>query len=240
MDNRPFPNRIAELALAWSLSLPLLMTPTPLVQEKARQWLGWLPRPCHTRTPLGFTLAELLISLALVGVIATFIIPKIVSNSTQTSYKSMAKEVASMVASAFQQYQQQNTVSGSFKIANLTPYMNYVVVYTGGSVDLAYTNGTIVCNGAAAGCLKMHNGSIFGYYPNETFTGTAANNAVWFWIDPDAAPDGTTNGPAKSMWFMLTASGRITDIGSLAPGTTSSSGTFGPTPNRVPPWFDWN
>jgi prepilin-type N-terminal cleavage/methylation domain-containing protein len=40
----------------------------------------------------GFTLAELLIALALLGIIASFTIPKVLESSTNAKYKAMAKE----------------------------------------------------------------------------------------------------------------------------------------------------
>lgn len=46
----------------------------------------------------GFTLAELLIALAILGVIATFTIPKILTTQQNSKYNAMAKEVASSFA----------------------------------------------------------------------------------------------------------------------------------------------
>lgn len=74
----------------------------------------------------GFTLAELLISLAILGVIATFTIPKILSSQQNGQYNAEAKEVASMISGAYQAYSLNNTVSGSTTLGALTPYMNYV------------------------------------------------------------------------------------------------------------------
>jgi prepilin-type N-terminal cleavage/methylation domain-containing protein len=50
---------------------------------------------------LGFTLAELLIALAILGEIATFTIPKILSSQQNGTNKAKAKEAFSMVSSAY-------------------------------------------------------------------------------------------------------------------------------------------
>ncbi len=50
----------------------------------------------------GFTLAELLIALALLGVIATFTIPKVLQANTDAKYNAEAKETIQMIANAYQ------------------------------------------------------------------------------------------------------------------------------------------
>lgn len=63
------------------------------------------PRPKH-KTNKGFSLAELLISLLILSEIATFTIPKLISNQQASANNAKAKEVAGMIAGAFQSYQQ--------------------------------------------------------------------------------------------------------------------------------------
>ena len=58
------------------------------------------------RSSLGFTLAELLISLAILGVIATFTIPKILTSQQNSQKAAVTKEVIAMISGAFTAYQQ--------------------------------------------------------------------------------------------------------------------------------------
>lgn len=81
----------------------------------------------------GFTLAELLISLAILAEIATFTIPKVLTSQQNGKYNAAAKEAASMVSAASQQLQYTGTVSASTTGSELTPYLNYVKYDTSGT-----------------------------------------------------------------------------------------------------------
>jgi prepilin-type N-terminal cleavage/methylation domain-containing protein len=87
------------------------------------------------RVHKGFTLAELLISLAILGIIATFTISKIISAQATSKYNAFAKEVVGMVSASFELYKQNYTVSSGTRISDLTQYMNYVSVDTTSMAD---------------------------------------------------------------------------------------------------------
>lgn len=50
----------------------------------------------------GFTLAELLIALSILGVIATFTIPKVLQSQQNGKYNTMAKEAIATISQAYQ------------------------------------------------------------------------------------------------------------------------------------------
>lgn len=120
-----------------------------------------------SRTSLvGFTLAELLIALALLGVIATFTIPKILNAQQSSASLAKAKEVAAMISGAYQQAQAAGNASSSTKPGDLTQYMNYVKLDTSGTLIGAYPSwagtaggGTNACD-ATRPCLILHNGGL--------------------------------------------------------------------------------
>lgn len=89
-----------------------------------------IPAPQDLKNVKGFTLAELLISLAILGVIATFVIPKILIAQTNSKYNAIAKESAAMVSGAYQQYQSQNSVTSGVGIEDMTQFMNYIATDT--------------------------------------------------------------------------------------------------------------
>jgi len=191
------------------------------------------------RVRYGFTLAELLISLAILGVIATFTIPKILTAQQNSQYNAKAKEAAAMISAAYESYKQQgNTPNTNTSAGNLTPFMNYVAVDSSSSIDLMYTDTTRACTGGY-GCIKLHNGGML-LWASGGFMGTASTNAIYFYFDPDGiVTDGTTNGPGKSTCFWLYYNGRITSYANLTAGTIYAGGTAGPNSSYDPPWFQW-
>lgn len=183
----------------------------------------------------GFTLAELLIALAILGEIATFTIPKILLAQQNGTYKASAKEAIAAIASAHQLYSTSSVMSSSTKFANMTQYLNYVKVQTSGSVDWLYGMDDSPCS-ASSPCLKLHNGSVLQYWTNEGFGGTGTTNSVLLLIDPDGVYGGTTNGPGKGLPILLFYNGRVAD----ATQTGASDGnTFGWSSIYLPPWFSW-
>jgi prepilin-type N-terminal cleavage/methylation domain-containing protein len=191
------------------------------------------------RSPMqGFTLAELLICLVILGVIATFTIPKIITSQVNGQYNASAKEVASMISGAYTSYSRSNTVTSNTSAGDLTPYMNYVAPDSSTTIDLFQEATTRACNGGYS-CVKLHNGGML-LWASAGFMGTNTTNAVYFYYDPDArVTDGTTNGPGKSVCLWLYYDGRITSYTNLSPGTVYGGGTVGALPTADPPWFSW-
>ena len=182
----------------------------------------------------GFTLAELLIALAILGVIATFTIPKILSAQQDGRNNAIAKEDLAAFAQAFQQYQLSGSLTANTYPKDLTPYLNYVSVSTSGTIDDRPPNaGALTCT-VAAPCLKMHNGSIIQPL-SEYFNGTSSLNAVSFTIDPD----GTYTGKADSLRILLYYNGKMTDRNNCLTGTLNSGTGCGPISNGNPTWFSW-
>ncbi|WP_373530916.1 type II secretion system protein [Vampirovibrio sp.] len=179
--------------------------------------------PATPERSKGFTLTELLISLLILAEIATFTIPKLLSNQQNSSYNANAKEVMGTIAAAYQVYSLANTPTAATSASDILAYMNYVSIDTTSTVDQSYTFGTRSCT--TYFCYKLHNGGILA--SNNAFGGTSPANTINFLFDPDGTSDGTTNGPGKSLFIYLFFNGRIN--------------TFS-TQNNVPsdpPWFSW-
>ena len=130
----------------------------------------------------GFTLAELLIALAILGVIATFTIPKILSNQQNSQHVASAKEVAATLSEAFQMALRDGAVTGNSRGTVLIPYINYVAYDTVAGFDgiPGYTGTN--CSPALP-CLRLHNGGLLRF-EGHNFGGTSNLNAVQVSFDP--------------------------------------------------------
>lgn len=180
------------------------------------------------RPAKGFTLAELLIALAILGVIATFTIPKVLNSATSGQNTAIAKEAASMVSGAFSAYQLNNTLTSGTTAGVLSQYMNYVSVDTSST----YTSLTACASGTYV-CLKLHNGGVLHYHAANTFGGTSTTNGIYFNIDPDGA------GSTGAATFVQYYNGRLTTYGNRDTGTATggtSPGAISTDPSYIQNW----
>lgn len=185
-----------------------------------------------------FTLAELLIALALLGVIATFTIPKVLESSQDGKYNAIAKETAGMISGGFANYKINNTVTSGTLATDVTQFMNYVALDTTSLLDGAYGSGSVDCS--VNTCLKLHSGGTLLAPAGISFGGTAATNAVYYYFDPDGSYSGSATGNGKSVALFVYFNGRLTTYSNLPTGTTSSFGAEAVCASCDPPWFSWN
>ena len=188
-----------------------------------------------------FTLAEFLIALAILGIIATFSIPKVLQSQQSAEKRAMAKEVIAMVSGAYEAYKKQTVPSASTGGHQLIPYMNYVTQISDGSLDIdSHNNWTSVPCDAFWVCLRLHNGGVLAI-PDVNFADTGPRNALNFVFDPDGKYDGGaagSNHPGKGLQFHLYFNGRITTAAHIEPDTDNSTWTDeGPDPNTDPVWW---
>ncbi len=190
----------------------------------------------------GFTLVELLVALAILGIIAAFTIPKILTLSTDEQSNAKAKEAIQMVAGAFQQMQANGIISANTTGTDLFNYMNYVTVDTSTVFDNTYTNATTLTCQVTAPCIRLHNGALLYSASATSFGGTATTNILWYNFDPDAMATSasTTDGPGKSLKFGIYYNGKVITRDDVLPGTKGGATTYAtPSPLVTPPWFHW-
>jgi prepilin-type N-terminal cleavage/methylation domain-containing protein len=186
----------------------------------------------------GFTLSELLISLAILGMIAMFAIPKVLQAQQEQRAKVLCKDVAGAVSEAYSVYKSTNTVTGSTRLSDIFANLNYVAVDTTSTVD-DRPNGAVsaYCGNVNFNCLRLHNGGVIYYNTTISFGNTTRLNAMHFKFDPDGSytnhPDGQTG---KSLTLFLYYDGKIRTFSTVEPGTV------GYTANSTadPIWFSWD
>jgi prepilin-type N-terminal cleavage/methylation domain-containing protein len=191
----------------------------------------------------GFTLAELLIALAILGVIATFTIPKVLVAQQNGQNLAKAKEVAGMVAGAFQAAVQAGTISSSTKPSDLAQYINYVSIDTSGRLIDGHPGiASSTCNSTYP-CMKLHNGGYLWLQDDSSFGGTSNLHMIAFRFDPDPANNttSTSDGPLKAVQFQLYYNGMLRTRALTFTGSCDSNGCTGKDPNSAfdPSWFSW-
>ncbi len=192
----------------------------------------------------GFTLAELLIALLILGVIATFTIPKILQSQQSGQYNSMAKETIAMISGAYQAYKLNNIVSANTAQSDLTQYMNYVKVDSTSDIDDNPNDANgLAC--AGQGCLRLHTGGVL-WYPTSNgwgtkFGGTAVTNALYFQFDPDGLNLNTSgaDGPGKGLEIWIYSNGMVRTAANLESNSCNNDFCNGPLANGDPSWFSW-
>lgn len=184
----------------------------------------------------GFTLAELLIALAILGVIATFSIPKLLQAQADQRRLAAAKEVAGSLSEALLLYKTQvGLTAGVSKASDLFQYMNYLKLDTTSSVDnYPLFAGTSTCE-VNYPCIRLFNGGLLKV-SDPTWSGTASTNAISFVFDAD----GTVTGLNDSVNLSLYADGAVRSRRYLKANTEYDTGVFrGPEPTGDPAWFSW-
>lgn len=193
--------------------------------------------PKLRNTSIGFTLAELLIALMILGVIATFTIPKIIISQQTSRFNAVAKENISAISAAFTQAQHLGAVTTNTTLGAITQYLNYVSLDSSSNIDGFTGTGLGTCTSTLI-CLRMHNGSIIRYRTDASFGGTSTTHGLWFHIDPDGVYSGTTDGPGKLMLGFIYYNGRVID-GANIPATTNTFGSYTASTTYTPDWFSW-
>ncbi len=167
----------------------------------------------------GFSLVELLIALGILGVLATFIIPGILT--PQVDYTARAKSVALMVNTAYEQYKAANggIIPRTTRMTDLMPYMQYTTqeatAYVDGYRNDPYTSGYACSASGNVVCLRMANGGILFFNRNYYMGGTTAANVVWYMYDQDGKYTSGTSKLNPSLSMFLTAEGKQYSYGNL-------------------------
>ena len=173
----------------------------------------------------GFTLSELLVSLAVLGLIAAFAVPKVLTTVGNSTLLANTKEAMSTISGAYESLKADSNgvIPTSFGL-NMTTGIpskmsyNQSGTYTKQNDGLADTF-TVAAFPATAGAyaVRFANGAILAFNTGDTFMGTTGTQIgrVVFSVDSDGT------GPNKPVPVVLGYDGRI-----FLPATAPSSTAF--------------
>lgn len=184
----------------------------------------------------GFTLAELLIALAILGVIATFTIPKIIVAQQNEQRKAIAKEAAGTLSGAFTSYKLASGITAGVSLdKDLFQYINYVKLDTSSTLDeRPGATGPTYCS-VTDPCVRLHNGALIKSWGGAWYN-TNTTDAIYFHVDPD----GAYTGKDDSVVFAIYTNGLVRTRGTILANTEFPGGAIrNPDATADPGWFSW-
>lgn len=193
----------------------------------------------------GFTLFEVLIALAILGLIATFGIPKVLKSTYGSKNTAIFKESVATLSSAYSAYEKINGmgygVSGTRGAEIVIAHVNIVRTITSGSSGggLSVGSGLTSFNcSSTEPCYELHNGAWIqaGNAGTQGFLGNdTKSNAIQFNLDPDGERQA-----AGAVTLYMFYGGRVvtySDIG--APPSGLGSGGLASVEAIDPDWATW-
>ncbi len=197
------------------------------------------------RDTLGFSLTEVVITIAIISILAGLAVPSIMTSANNSKRLSVTKQTISLLGDAFNDKLESNTVSLStgfeqfLNVAGATglPYNRLITSGSAITVDpppnpVVWTNVTFTPGGANnEQVIRLKNGGLLVIDTDLTF-GTSANGAIPVLFDPD----GEVNGDTHSVELWVYSDGRIRTAATMVAGTvTENSGTpFTSNPASTP------
>lgn len=203
----------------------------------------------NQRIAKGLTLSELLIGLAIIGMIAALTIPKIIQASQSQQLNANARDAMTLVSGAYADFETENAPATSTTFLDLLSYLTFSRNFYGQSAVTVDPppNGTNItafgCSGStctltaagSASAVRLKSGAVVVFPRTISFSATTGNVALPFLVDPDGERTGTAN----SVEFWLYVDGTIKSLGNLTASTVNSAGTFSAIASGDPSYLNF-
>ena len=203
-----------------------------------------------TKQHAGFSLAEILIALGLVAVLASFLIPKVLdAGDSGTHLNQVLRSAALEMQTAHTALTLNEELSGSHGLSELAAYFRHAKEDTTSlpNTEASNATATVTCSDSRVLCYQFESGAIlFGSATSEmTFSEPTdydlTDNTLWFVIDPDGG-----SGPERGVPFsvlgngrVITANNRTASMRQYSPWTGLHAPPILPSTD-IPAWFEWD
>jgi type II secretory pathway pseudopilin PulG len=198
----------------------------------------------HLRQPLyrmGYSLAELIIAMAVLGLVAAMVVPSILANVGTQQNQTLANDAKLLVSGAFADYELATlNVPSSFALPQLETYLPFAKNLSAagenvlidcppqgtalplGCTGTAPRTASLTAANPAYTVLRLKSGALLVYPKTWTFAGTSTLNALPFVVDPN----GKQNQGSDSVEYWLYTNGTVLTRQTLTSNTVNSAGTF--------------
>jgi len=165
-----------------------------------------------------FTMAELVVGLGLLGLIASMMIPNVMQMQQNNGVAKVQLQTAVQRTSlAFQQYKLDYDPQLTLGLTNLAPYLTQsTLVSTSQTINNWGSNATLTCNSASTLCYTMGDGSTLATHPSYRFGKgnelVLTDRCLPFYVDVDSkySNGGSTSDlNSRSALFFLMYTGRV-------------------------------
>jgi prepilin-type N-terminal cleavage/methylation domain-containing protein len=204
-----------------------------------------------TQLTKGFSLTEVVLTIAIVSVLAGLAVPGILTSANNSKRLSATKQTISLIGDALNEKVEANAVDvtqGFSQFVNVgngggLPYTRYLVSGAVRRID-SPPNPVNLCTAAAtctftpaasgAQAVTLKNGGIL-YFDSTIVFGSGVNAAVPVVFDPD----GDSHGDRNSVELWLYADGRLHTARTIIAGTTVNAGNTAVAASAIadPSWL---
>jgi hypothetical protein len=178
----------------------------------------------------GFTMAEAMVSVALLGTLAALLLPVLYTNVGKDKLMSIGKTGVAELVAGYNTYSKTRMPDATTTAATLVGRMSVMRIFTNGVVALdgtctgqciqvadvnnaptnsGHTNSDNVyvspCNNTTP-CALLQSGALLQYDGNATFNGTGTTNALRFLLDTDGT------GIQNAVPLVLYLNGRVSTV----------------------------
>lgn len=202
------------------------------------------------RFSVGFSLTEVVITIAIISVLAGLAVPGIMTSANNSKRLSVTKQTISLIGDAFNDKLESNAIDltrGFDQFVDVAggvglQYTRYITSGVAITVDpppnpVVWTNVTFTPGGSEnEQIIRFKNGGLLVIDTDLTF-GASANGAIPVLFDPDGEAHGDTN--SVELW--LYSDGRIRTARTMVASTITENGgspfTSNPSTTADPAWL---